>query len=669
MKLPQLSIRATVLAVIMVAVLVPLAVWWYAERSLIREAYEPLMAQNRQAVLGLTAAALVEPLWTIDERAVGTAAQRALNDVSVLSVRLTERRPGAVPLLLLKPAARPDEGLRLHTVISREGEMLGELEIWFDPQQINRLLAQRRTAAIQLAALQLVLCALVLSWVVYRRLLNPIAILKAQASQIALRGEFTPQTWSRRDELGELGQHLNDVHGQIHQLFGQLEQQQGELAKLALHDALTGLPNRLLFGELLQNAVAATLRDGTELALLFVDLDRFKAVNDTLGHAAGDELLVAVAQRLTASVRASDVVCRYSGDEFLVLLPDAGTIEQLAASVDRLQKSVAAPCMMGGREVQISASVGIALFPADAHSADELIRHADMAMYEAKRLGRSRHSFFRAEFNDQVQSQLCIERELALALAREEFVLHYQPQVSADGGVLLGFEALIRWQHPQRGLVPPLEFIGVAEQSGLIGAIGAWAVGEACAQIERWKAAGFAFGRVAVNVSGAEFHDQKLIDTITAAMGRHGVRPHELEIEITESVLMSDGSGALRIVAGLQSLGLRLAIDDFGTGYSSLAYLKRLRPHTIKIDRSFLVDLPDDEDDRVVVLAILGLAQALGIEVVAEGVETAGQSDFLRAAGCDVLQGYLIGRPCEPGAIEVWARDRGEGADAPPGTP
>jgi EAL domain-containing protein (putative c-di-GMP-specific phosphodiesterase class I) len=286
------------------------------------------------------------------------------------------------------------------------------------------------------------------------------------------------------------------------------------------------------------------------------------------------------------------------------------------------------------------------------------VHHADLAMYEAKRAGRGRHSFFRAEFNEQVQAQMLLERELTLALRRGEFVLHYQPQVGANDGALHGCEALIRWRHPQRGLVAPGAFIATAEQCGLIGAIGSWALGEACAQIARWKAAGVAFGRVAVNVSAAEFRQPALIETVQSAMRAHAVRPDELELEVTETVLMSDGDAALRVIAGLRALGLRIAVDDFGTGYSSLAYLKRLRPRTIKIDRSFLRDLPDDEEDRVVVLAILGLAQALGIEVVAEGVETEAQREFLRGARCDVLQGYLISRPVDATVLAAWLRER-----------
>ena len=533
--------------------------------------------------------------------------------------------------MLAKAGTVAGQGVAMKAPISREGELLGELEIWFDPAQIERMLADRRTANIELAALQVLLSVAVLMAVLYRRLLAPIQRLKRQASEIALRAEVAPVQWDRRDELGQLGEHLNEVHAQIDGLFGQLEAQKAELEKVALHDPLTALPNRALFRELTRAAVAAAQRDGGRLALLFIDLDRFKAVNDTWGHAAGDALLVAVAERLRGAVRAADVVCRHSGDEFTVLLRDASEWSEVAATADRLLKEIEKPVALGSGKAGVSASVGVALFPDDATDHETLVRHADTAMYAAKSLGGARSSFFRTEFNAHLQASMQLEQELRHALAHDEFVLHYQPQVDAVSGDLLGCEALIRWMHPRRGLVPPLEFIGAAEQCGLIADIGAWAIRRACAQISHWKVAGLRFGSVAVNISALEFRNHRLIDTLTRAMGDFGVRPHELEIELTESVLMTDTDTTRLIVERLHALGLPLAVDDFGTGYSSLAYLKHLRPSKIKIDRSFVRDLPGDEDDRVLVRAIVQLATALGIRVVAEGVETALQREFLEA--------------------------------------
>ncbi len=662
MRWPSLSIRSTVVLGIGIAVLAPTLALWHVEQRLTRSAQEPLIAQSRQAVLVMTAAALVEPLWTIDEQRALATAQRALAEPSVLSLRLTEARPLTAPTVLSKPGVAPGQGVALKSPISREGELLGELEIWFDPAQIDRLLAERRRANVELAALQVLLSVAVLMAILYRRLLAPIQRLKRQASEIALRTDAEPVQWNRRDELGQLGEHLNEVHAQIDGLFAQLEAQKTELEKVALHDTLTGLPNRALFRELTHSAVAIAQRESGRLALLFIDLDRFKAVNDTWGHAAGDTLLVTLAQRLRQAVRATDVVCRHSGDEFTVLLHDASQWAEVAATADRLLKEIERPVHLGSGEVNVSASIGVALFPDDAADHETLVRHADTAMYAAKNLGRARCSFFRSEFNASLQASLLLEQELRHALAHDEFVLHYQPQVDARSGELLGCEALIRWQHGRRGMVPPLEFIAAAEQCGLIGEVGAWTIRMACRQIAQWKRAGLHFGSIAVNISALEFRNHRLIDTLTQAMADFGVQPHELEIELTESVLMTDTDTTRLIVERLHTLGLPLAVDDFGTGYSSLAYLKHLRPSKIKIDRSFVRDLPGDEDDRVLVQAIVQLATALGIRVVAEGVETILQRDFLQRIGCDVLQGFLIGRPMPAEAFERMAW--GGGADS-----
>ena len=645
MRWPTLSIRTTVLLAIAAAVLIPAAALWQVEQRLIREVEEPLIQQHRRALLLMSANVLAEPLWTIDEQQVRSALRRTLQEPSVLAVRLVEQRPQTVPIELRRPGVPDDAGQPMSVTVMREGEQLGELALYFDEHELDHQLAARRTSTLQLVALQVLLAAAILLSVLYRRLLAPIQRLKRQASDIAQRAELRPRPWPRQDELGQLGTHLNEVHAQIHALFAQLEAQKAALEAVALHDPLTGLPNRMLFAELTQAAVAQARRENGRLALLFLDLDRFKGVNDALGHAAGDELLIALALRLKATVRESDVVCRHSGDEFTLLLRDAHSWDEVAATADRLLKAIEEPLALRGHDFGVSASIGIALFPDDAADHDELVRHADAAMYAAKRMGRARYSFFRSEFNSHVLATLQLEKELAAALQHDEFVLHYQPLSAANSGQVLGCEALIRWQHPVRGLVPPAQFIGAAEQSGFISELGAWTVRAACAQIQRWKAEGLPFGTVAVNVSALEFRHHRLVDTLTQALADFGVAPHELEIELTESVLMTDTETTQRIVERLHGLGLRLVVDDFGTGYSSLSYLKHLRPSKIKIDRSFIRDLPADDEDRILVRAIVQLARTLGIAVVAEGVETEAQRAFLCGIGCDVLQGYLISRP------------------------
>jgi len=656
MRWPRLSIRATVMLAIAGAVLLPSAALWRLDQQLTRETHEPLIAQSRKSLLATTAAALVEPVWTIDENLARVVAQQALENPSVLRIRLVENRPNTPPMLLAKPGQPEGTGVPLKLPISREGTMLGELEMWFDPAEIDRVLAGRTTAVLQLAALQILVSLALLVPVMAFRLLGPIRRLKRQASDIASRADVPPMVWHQRDELGELGNHLNVVHGQIDDLFAQLEAKQAELHQMALHDALTGLPNRRLFAELTQAAVSVAQRDHTRLALLFVDIDRFKSINDSLGHAVGDQVLQTLAARLRAAARSADVVCRQSGDEFTVLVRNVQEWEEVAALADRMLKESERPMPVHGRDVVVSASIGIAVFPDDATTHDDLVRHADAAMYAAKNLGRARYSFYRAEFNTQLQATLEMEKALLLALQNQEFELHYQPLVRARDGALCGCEALLRWRHPTRGMVSPGEFIPAAEQCGLISELGAFSIRTACAQIARWRAAGLVFGPVAVNVSALEFRHHRLLDIVTRAMADNKVQPHELEIELTESVLMTDTDNTQRIVDRLQALGLRMAVDDFGTGYSSLAYLKRLHPSKIKIDRAFVKDLPSDADDRVLVPAIVQLARALGISVVAEGVETEAQRDFLDGCGCDVLQGFLISRPVPAPAFEAFAR-------------
>ncbi len=641
----QLSIQQAVMLAVATAVIGPLLLLWPLDQAITRQTQEPLLEQSRRASLLLTAATLVEPLWSIDETATARVAREALEEPAVLGLRLIENRPDAKPLLFMREGAELQGSIVLHTELLREGERLGRLEMHFDPAQIDRLLTERLQSSLLMAAAQTLFGLTVLTWVLYRRLAKPIGKLMQQASGLATRGQQGRVSWGRRDELGELGTHLNAVHDQIDTLFEQLQTQKTEIEQVALYDALTGLPNRTLFAELARSAVASARRDGSQLALLFVDLDRFKAVNDAFGHPGGDHLLRELATRLQASLREADVVCRHSGDEFLVLLHGVRGREVVAATADRLLQALEAPVDIDGREAVITASIGIAIFPDDAADHETLVRHADTAMYVAKRLGRDRHSFFREEFDELLKATQALEHELEVALAQDQFELHYQPQVGAADGITAGCEALIRWRHPERGLVPPGSFISAAEQCGLIADIGAWTLRTACRQIAAWKAAGVPFGSVAVNVSALEFRSRRLLDTLASAMAEHGVQAHELELEITESVLMTDTDSAQRILSRLRELHMPLAVDDFGTGYSSLAYLKNLRPSKLKIDRSFVRHIEDDPDDRVIVQAIVSLAHSLGIRVVAEGVETEGQRAFLRDIGCELIQGYLVSRP------------------------
>ncbi len=417
------------------------------------------------------------------------------------------------------------------------------------------------------------------------------------------------------------------------------------LAYLAQFDELTGLPNRSLLRDRLEQAIAQAHRRRHSAAVLFVDLDRFKLVNDTLGHAAGDGLLAEAARRLKANVRAADTVGRISGDEFAVILADLAKPEDAEVVARKLIAALAAPFDLRGQEAFVSASIGIALTPDDGEDAETLLKHADAAMYRAKESGRNTFCFFTAELNRRAASRMRLAAELRHALERDEFRLHYQPKFDARTLELRGVEALLRWQHPVRGLVAPNDFVPVLEETGLIVPVGEWVLHEACRQLRVWQERGAAPLSVAVNISPRQFRHRQFARSVRTITHAAGVDPRHIELEITEGYLMEDPEEASRVLASLRDAGLRVSVDDFGTGYSSLSYLTRFPLTALKIDRSFVRKLGEEQSAEVLVRAIIDLAHNLGFEVVAEGVETERQLAFLRAHGCDQAQGYLLGRP------------------------
>ena len=414
---------------------------------------------------------------------------------------------------------------------------------------------------------------------------------------------------------------------------------------LAHHDELTGLPNRALFMDRLQQAIARAGRIGHSVAVLFLDLDRFKNINDSLGHATGDEMLKLVGALCAKGLREVDTVARLGGDEFIVCLGDVGSAEEAGSVARRLLADITGGFEIGGHKLHANASVGISLYPADGADAETLIRNADTAMYHAKGDGRGTFHFFRPQMTERVKRRLALEIGLRRALERKEFVLHFQPIVQLGSGKLVGAEALVRWSHPERGLVSPAEFIPVAEDIGLIVPLGEWVLQEACAQAATWPKTGNSPLFVAVNLSARQFHEGSLVSVVGNALARSGLPASQLELEITESVLMQQTEASIRMLRDFESLGVKLAIDDFGTGYSSLGYLKRFPVSTLKIDRSFLREVSRDDDDRAIVTAIMAMARSLGLTVTAEGVERAEQAAFLRELGCDQVQGYLYARP------------------------
>ncbi|MDT3670002.1 MAG: EAL domain-containing protein [Aromatoleum sp.] len=425
------------------------------------------------------------------------------------------------------------------------------------------------------------------------------------------------------------------------------------IARLAYYDALTGLANRRLFEDRVEHALQLARRQQTHVAVMFIDLDRFKPVNDSLGHKAGDVLLTQVAERLASIVRDCDTTARLGGDEFALLLPldprhgrsETGQVAQ------RILDALSAPFVVEGHEIITGASIGVSFHPRDGDDLETLLKHADVAMYQAKRAGRNRYRFFRPAMNAGALERLDTEEGLRRALARDEFELYFQPKVSTHSGHLTGAEALVRWRHPERGLVPPGEFIPVAEESGLIVSIGAWVLEEACRTVKTWEdrlPRGF---RVAVNLSARQLRGH-VDETVRRALATTGVDPSRVELELTESMLMEGTERAIGLMERLAALGVKLALDDFGTGYSSLAYLKRFPLKQLKIDRSFVRDLPADAGARAIVEATIALAHSLGLTVVAEGVETEAQREFLRHAGCTECQGFLFSPPVSAAQFE-----------------
>jgi diguanylate cyclase (GGDEF)-like protein/PAS domain S-box-containing protein len=426
--------------------------------------------------------------------------------------------------------------------------------------------------------------------------------------------------------------------------ISQRKAQEARLFDLAHHDPLTGLANRALLRDRLSQAIVAARRAHDHVGVLFLDLDHFKVVNDSLGHQLGDRLLKTVASRITGCLRQGDTVARQGGDEFIVVLPGVTRFEDVGMVAAKILAAVSAPYQLDGQELHTGVSIGVAVFPEDGEDGDTLLRHADIAMYHAKQAGRSNYQFFTPEMNRAARQRLELETSLRQALGRREFGLEFQPIVSMATGVASGVEALLRW-HPPAGPVGPDRFIPVAEETGLIVPIGEWVLREACSQFKAWQAAGCGLERVVVNLSVRQFAQRNLVSVVRAALDAAELTPEHLGLEITESLLMTNPVEAIRVLTLLSDLGIQISVDDFGTGYSSLSYLKRFPIHKIKIDRSFVRDITHDAEDAAIVTAVVAMAHSLDCRVVAEGVETEAQLAFLRRLGCDEYQGYYFSRP------------------------
>jgi diguanylate cyclase (GGDEF)-like protein len=417
-----------------------------------------------------------------------------------------------------------------------------------------------------------------------------------------------------------------------------------ELTQLALHDTLTGQPNRILLAERIEQAIHKVDSQGGLFALMFMDLDGFKPVNDAFGHHVGDQLLREVAVRMRESAQKNDTLARIGGDEF-VLLVELQDVDDAATVAARQVSLVSRPFSLGDHDLQISVSIGISVYPGNGRTQQELLMNADAAMYHAKSSGKNGYSFFEASMNGNARNQLQLLQDLRIALREGQFCLHYQPKFAAGSGDALGAEALVRWNHPALGLLMPDKFIGLAEKTGLIITLGDWVLNEACRQMRVWYDAGYSDWRIAVNLSALQFGHFGLVNSVAEALAAHGLPANCLTLEITETTAMSDADASMNVLQQLSEMGVDISIDDFGTGYSSLMYLKRLPANELKIDRGFVRDLQNDSDDAAIVTAIVAMGQALNLRIVAEGVETSSQQKFLTQLGCDSLQGYLLGYP------------------------
>lgn len=456
--------------------------------------------------------------------------------------------------------------------------------------------------------------------------------------------------------VGLLGAFLLVITGQTRRTQALVEQRTLELAALTHFDSLTGLPNRSEWVSRGRAELQQALQQCQALAVLFLDLDHFKHINDTLGHALGDELLQAVSQRLRPCLASHHMLARIGGDEFVALLPQLQGPEEAAQVAERLRRALQAPLYIQGHEINLSASIGIACYPQDGDTLDHLLKHADTAMYVAKEAGRNGYQFFMKEMNARVSRRMFLENNLRRALERDELFLVYQPQIDAASGRVAGVEALVRWRHPDEGLIPPDRFIPVAEDCGLIEPLGAWVLHQACRQLQDWTHVGEADLMMAINISPMQFRKSGFIDTVRHALSASGVNPARIELEITETLLMQPLKDLDSRLRELADMGLTFALDDFGTGYSSLGYLKRLPISRIKLDKSFVADLPGDVEDEAITRATLSMAKDLGLQCVAEGVETEAQRRFLTERGCNTLQGYLFAQPMPANECRDWLR-------------
>ncbi|MBZ0067192.1 MAG: EAL domain-containing protein [Thiobacillus sp.] len=548
------------------------------------------------------------------------------------------------------------EYLNFTQPVMLDGELIGGLYLNVDLAMLYMQMAWQATITLGAAFLAMLVANTLLRRL-NRSVLQPINGLSALMEQVSDQNDYSARAGpSDITELNALAEGFNDMLEQIQQRDIARKEAENKTLRLAYFDSLTGLPNRQSFLERLGREVRIAEREKTRLAILFMDLDGFKGINDSMGHNTGDLILQWAADRLQQGIRPYDMVvrapidesevelARLGGDEFTALIPRIAKPEDALLVAHRIRELMRRPFVLEGREVVLTASIGIAVYPDDGEDASSLLKHADTAMYHAKDEGRDNCQFYSASLTERVQHRLNLESNLRHALARNEFSLVYQPQFDLIRGSIQSVEALIRWNHPEQGVIPPLDFIPLAEENGLIVPIGEWVLRTACADAARWRHEGHAL-RVAVNLSPMQFKDPELVKMVLGILGQTGLPPELLELEITEGAVMEDSGATLATLEALSLQRVQIALDDFGTGYSSMSYLKRMPLNNLKVDQSFVKGLPHDRDNRAIVRAILSMARNLGFSVTAEGVETLEQADALKKMACDTLQGYYFSRP------------------------